>query len=79
MTYKIVSTRQIEETLFTTVEYNIEGKTRTIEVAHFMPDSPKTIEENILNRAQAEITKIQAEESIQSILNQIVLNEEKPI
>lgn len=79
MTYKIISTRQVEETLFTTVEYNLDGDIRTIEVAHFMPDSAQTIDENIINRAQTELTRIQAEQSIQSIVNQIVLNEEKPI
>lgn len=79
MTYKIVSTRQIEETLFTTVEYNLDGIIRTIEVAHFMPDSTQTIEQNIINRAQTELARIQAEEAIQSILPQIVLNEENPI
>jgi len=79
MTYKIISTRQVEETLFTTVEYNLDGEIRTIEVSHFMPDSAQTIDENIINRAQTELTRIQAEQSIQSIVNQIVLNEEKPI
>jgi hypothetical protein len=79
MTYKIISTRQVEETLFTTVEYNLDGEIRTIEVAHFMPDSAQTIDENIINRAQTELTRIQAEQSIKSIVNLIVLNEEKPI
>lgn len=79
MTYKIISTRQVEETLFTTVEYNLGGTIRTIEIAHFMPDSAETIEQNIVNRAQTEITRIQAEEAIQSILPQIVLNTENPI
>ena len=37
MTYKILSTRQIDEILFTTVEYNFDGNITTIEVAHFMP------------------------------------------
>jgi hypothetical protein len=79
MTYKITSTRQIEETLFTTVEYNFDGTIVTTEVAHFMPKTEAEIEQNIINRAASEIARIEAAATITTLVETIVIGEEKPI
>jgi hypothetical protein len=79
MTYKITATRQVDETLFTTVEYNFDGTIVTTEVAHFMPNTEVEIEQNIINRASAEVARIAAEATIVTLLGSIVIGEEKPI
>jgi hypothetical protein len=79
MTYKILSTRQVEITLFTTVEYNFDGTIVTTEVAHFMPKTQEEIEQNIINRAASEVLKIQAEQEIANLIPSLSINEEKPI
>jgi|LakMenE18May11ns_1017448.scaffolds.fasta_scaffold9921963_2 hypothetical protein len=79
MTYKILSTRQIDETLFTTVEYNFDGNIVTIEVAHFMPKTEEEIEQNIINRASTEVAKIEASATISTLVESIVIGEIKPI
>ena len=79
MTYKILSTRQIDEILFTTVEYNFDGNIVTIEVAHFMPKSEEEIKQNIINRALTEVAKIEASATISTIVESIVIGEIKPI
>ena len=79
MTYKILSTRQIDETLFTTVEYNFDGNIVTTDVAHFMPKSEEEIKQNIINRASAEMNKIEASATIFTLVESIVIGEEKPI
>jgi hypothetical protein len=77
MTYKILSTRQVAETLFTTVEYNFNGNIVTVEVAHFMASSTQEIEANISNRAASELVRIQAETVITNLVPTITINEEK--
>jgi len=79
MTYKILSTRQVDETLFTMVEYNFDGTIVITEVAHFMPKSEEEITQNIINRASAEITRIDAANTIATLVETIVIGEEKPI
>ena len=79
MTYKILSTRQIDESLFTTVEYNFDGNIVTIEVAHFMPKTEEEITQNIINRASSEVARIEASNTIATLVETIVIGEEKPI
>jgi len=79
MTYKIISTRQIDESLFTTVEYNFDGTIVTTEVAHFMPKTEEEITQNIINRASSEVARIEATTTIATLVENIVLGEEKPI
>lgn len=79
MTYKILSTRQVAETLFTTVEYNFNGTIVTVEVAHFMASSAQEVENNISNRAASELIKMQAETVITNLVPTITINEEKNI
>jgi hypothetical protein len=79
MTYKILSTRQVDETLFTTVKYNFDGTIVTTEVAHFMPKSEEEITQNIINRAESEVVRMQASSTIATLVENIVIGEEKPI
>lgn len=79
MTYKILSTRQVDITLFTTVEYNFNGVLHTIEIPHFMPKSQAEIEQNIINAAQSELARLQALSDIQLLVPTLPINEEKPI
>jgi lactam utilization protein B len=79
MTYKILSTSQVAETLFTTVEYNFDGTIVTTEVAHFMPKTEEEITQNIINRAESEMIRIQASSTIATLVESIVIGEEKSI
>jgi hypothetical protein len=79
MTYKILSTRQIDETLFTTVEYNFDGTIVTTEVAHFMPKTEEEITQNIINRASSEVARMEATTTIATLVETIIIGEEKPI
>jgi len=79
MTYKIISTRQIDESLFTTIEYNFDGTIVTTEVAHFMPKTEEEITQNIINRASSEVARMEAATTIATLVENIVIGEEKPI
>lgn len=79
MTYKILSTSQLAETLFTTVEYNFDGTIVTTQVAHFMPKTEEEITQNIIIRAESEMIRIQASSTIATLVENIVIGEEKPI
>jgi hypothetical protein len=79
MTYTIISTRQIDESLFTTVEYNFDGTIVTTEVAHFMPKSEEEIAQNIINRAASELARMEAAAMVAALIGGIVIGEEKPI
>jgi type III secretion system FlhB-like substrate exporter len=79
MTYKILSSRQADITLITTVEYNLDGTIVTTEVPHFMPKSQAEIEQNIINRAASEVVRLQAEQEIANLIPSLPINEEKPI
>lgn len=60
MPYTILS-RRSEETVFTTVQYNFDGKIVEVEVAHFMPTSEQDIITGIENREVTEKNKLLAE------------------
>lgn len=79
MTYKILSTRNIDVTVFTNVEYNFDGVLHTVEIPHFMPKSQDEILQNIINAAPTELEKLQAKQLIQNILPSIPLNIENSI
>jgi hypothetical protein len=79
MTYRIISTRQVDETLFTTVEYSFDGVIVTIEVAHFMPKSEEEITQNIIKRAASEVARMEAATTVAALIEGIVIGEEKPI
>jgi hypothetical protein len=79
MTYKILSTRQIEETLITTVEYNFNGEIVVVDIPHFMPQNSQIIIDNIVSRSQSELARINAKNVISNIINDLNIGEETPL
>jgi hypothetical protein len=79
MTYKIISTRQFNETLITTVEFDFNGKLHTVDIPHFMPQSQEEIEQTIINASQSELAKLQAIENIEALVSNLTINEIKNI
>ena len=79
MTYKILETRQLNEILYTTVEYNFDGDIVQVDVAHSSPRSVEEIEENIKLRATTELYRKQAASQISDIVLDLPIAIEKPI
>jgi len=79
MTYKIISTRQSNETLITTVEFDFNGKLHTVDIPHFMPQSQEEVEQTIVNASQSELAKLQAIENIETLVSNLTINEIKTI
>lgn len=79
MTYTILSTSTLDETITTTVEYNFDGTIVTVDIPHFMPQNEADIETGILNRAASEKRRLDATELNKTILLNIPIGEEKPI
>jgi uncharacterized FAD-dependent dehydrogenase len=79
MTYKILSTRQIEETLITNVEYNFDNEIAVVDVPHFMPQNSQEIVQNIINASQSELVRINAKNIIPNIINDLNIGEENPL
>lgn len=79
MKYKIISTRQVGDILFTTVEYNFAGTKRIVEVAHSSPESNEEIVTNIINRAATEHAKMLSEQNIFNLINTLPIGEENNI
>jgi hypothetical protein len=85
MTYKILSTRQIENTLFTTVEYNFDFGIKEIEIPHDSPDTSSdeafqaNVEQNIKNVADSLIAKEIKTEEIVSVLPTLEIGVDKPL
>jgi hypothetical protein len=75
MTYKILNTKTIDETLFTEVEYDFDGKIIVVDIPHFMPKSSQEVINNILNRASTEQIKINYIESLQNVINELPINQ----
>jgi hypothetical protein len=57
MIYTIKNTNYSEDTIYTLVEYNIEGNIVEVNIAHFQPDG-YSIMDGILNRYTTEMYKI---------------------
>ena len=79
MTYTILSTSALDETITTTVEYNFDGVIVTVEVPHFAPQNESDIETGILNRALSEKKKLDAIEFNRTFITTIAIGEEKTI
>ena len=48
-------------------------------MAHFMPNTEAEIEQNIINRAESEVARMEAANTIATLIETIVIGEEKPI
>jgi hypothetical protein len=57
MEYTILNTEYTEDTIYTTVEYNIEGHIVEVRIAHFQPKD-FSVMDGILNRYMTEMYKI---------------------
>lgn len=85
MTYKILFTRQEEETLFTTVEYTFDFGIKEIEIPHYFPDTSSdeafqaNIEQNIKNVADSLIAKETKATEIESVLPTLEIGVDKPL
>lgn len=79
MTYKILSSRQSDVTLITTVEYNFDGELVIVDIPHFMPENSQVIIDNIINTSQAELIKLQAKQVISNIINDLNIGQENPL
>lgn len=71
MNYIIKSKRQVEDTLFTVVEYDFNGTKVEVEVAHFQPQSADDITLGITNRGASEERKLQATQKVFELLGEI--------
>lgn len=78
-TFKILSTRQIDELLYTEVEFNFDGELVQIDIGHSAPRSVEEIEQNIKNRGLMEIFKRTATQTVSNLVNDIPLRIEKPL
>ena len=79
MTYKILETRQQNEILYTTVEYNFDGTIVTIDIGHSSPRDITEVEDNIKLRATTELYKIQSATKLTTIVNDLQVDVEKPL
>jgi len=76
MTYKILSTQQVEETLNVTTEYTFDdGTISEIVVSIFAPDSLDYINMSLTNRGLSEQAKITRTQQLTAILPQIQIGE----
>lgn len=71
MNYTIKSKRQVDDNLFTTVEYNFDETKVLVEVAHFQPQSEEEIITGIENRGLSEERKFTATQKISELINKI--------
>lgn len=85
MTYKILSTRQQEDTLFTLVEYTFDFGIQEVDIPHDSPDTSSdeafqaNIEQNIKNVADSLIAKEVKTEEIVSVLPILEIGVVKPL
>lgn len=75
MTYKILNTRTVGETLFTEVEYDFDGTIVTVDIPHFMPGTSQDVINNIINRATSEQVKLQAIENLPTVIENLPINQ----
>lgn len=85
MTYKILSTRQLEGTLFTLVEFTFDFGIKEVDIPHYFPDTSSdeafqaNIEQNIKNVADSLIAKEVKATEIVSVLPTLEIGISKPL
>ena len=75
MTYTITSVNQVDETVMTTVEYDLNGTQMSIVVSHYNPTSLGDIDTGIKNRGISEITRLSNKNSVSNLVPNIVINQ----
>ena len=71
MNYKILSTKQVEDMIFTEVEYDTGSEKVTVSIPHFRPKTVADVELGIANRAISESAKLDAKVVCEQILPMI--------
>jgi hypothetical protein len=75
MTYKILSVSRIDDTIKTTVEFQLNTQMMLVDVDHFRPVSTEEIDQNIRNRAMSEQSKIDSITGVMTLLPTITIGE----
>lgn len=71
MKYTIKETKQADDTLVTTVEYDFDGEKVTVDVPHFQPQSKEDVITGIVNRAASEKNKLDKAGNIPLIVGEL--------
>ncbi len=72
MEYKIISIKQLKDTLVTTVEYQMENeKPHQVDIMHFQPKTKEEIHLGIVNRFASEKKSVEAEETLKVLSAEI--------
>ena len=75
MEYKILNVIHQEDTITTTVEFQLISDKLTVNIPHYKPTSIEQITDNIINRGLSEQAKIDAFNACTSLLPLIPVNE----
>lgn len=73
-TYKILATQQLQDTLITTVEYNINGVILVIDVNHFLITNENDVTNNIIKRAEFEEARLNTIQIIEQVVDNLDIN-----
>jgi len=77
MEYKIISVSHQEDTITTTVEFQLISDKLTVSIPHYKPTSIEQIIDNIINRGLSEQAKLDSINACTSLLSSIPVNETK--
>ena len=75
MKYTITKVRQVEDIIFTEVDYDFNGLIVHVSVPHFQPKTKGDVISGIVNRMVSEQNKLNASNNCTIIASQIALNE----
>jgi len=79
MKYKILSAVAKDDTIFTNVEYDIDGKIVVVSVPHFQPENKDEVLQGIVNRVYSEDRKLDCSQVCEAIVGEIELNKDVTI
>jgi len=71
MTYKILSIKLNDDTIFTEVEYDIDGDKFQVTVPHFRPQTADDVAKGIVNRLMSEKIKKESASNCSQVVSQI--------
>lgn len=71
MTYTIQTVKQIDDSIITIVDLQLDGFNKTVEISHFRPMSLDDIDTSIKNRAISEQSTYDAINTTTSLVSQI--------
>lgn len=68
MTYRILNSQQVGDTIVSSVEYNISGSIVMVDVATFLPKTDQDVIDMIIQRAYYEQSRLLSESVIPTII-----------